>query len=299
VDRAVYLLAYPLLWLIARLPFPLLYSLSDGVYFIIYRLVGYRKKVVRTNLQLVFPNRDTEELRKIEKKFYAHMCDMFLEMLKTMAISQEEILRRFTYTNLEVVKEFEDREQSFVIFMSHYGSWEWALSINQLIRNQGFGTYLPISNKYFDRLVRKIRAKFGLTLVTTRQTAETMARNHKEGVLATYGLISDQSPQLKKDGYWGKFMGIEVPMHVGAEQLCRRYNLPAILLNARKVKRGYYQGTFEVLAEDPNSLPRFGITDAFFRATEALIEEAPEYYLWTHRRWKHRGKKPVSTTSSN
>ena len=292
MQRLVYILVYPLLWGISRLPFRVLYMLSDLLFFILYRFIGYRKKVVRANLQLVFPNWDISEIKRTEKAFYAHMCDMFLEMIKTMGIRNEAIVQRFTFTNLDVIRRFEDQGKSIMVIFPHYASWEWALALNAHVQSKGYGTYQPINNRYFDQMVRDIRAKFGLTLITTRETRSTVAQNTEEGILSSYGIISDQSPMLSKTKYWGKFMGIEVPMHVGAEEMCKKHDLPAVYLKVKKVKRGFYQGSFIVLSDDPTSVPDYEITDAFFRETEKSILEEPEYYFWTHRRWKHRGKKP-------
>ncbi len=294
MQRILYLLAYPFLWLLAHTPFKILYLLSDGLFFLVYRVIGYRKKVVRDNLSLVFPEKSEAERRKIERDFYAHMCDMFLEMAKTMGISTRAIRERFTFHNTELLKKFEERGQSLMVMMPHYASWEWAISLNYEFNAKGYGIYQPLNNKYFDRLVRRIRGKFGATLITTKETREVIAKNKQEGRLSTYGIISDQSPQLKKAYYWGHFMGIEVPMHTGAEMLCKTMDLAVVYLKVTKLRRGYYQGEIILLSDNPAAVPDYGITDAFFRETERSIRQAPEYYFWTHKRWKHRGKKPAS-----
>jgi len=294
MQRVLYLLAYPFLWLLAHAPFPILYLISDGVFFLIYHVIRYRRKVVQENLALVFPEKSGLERNEIERAFYAHMCDMFLEMVKTMGISAKAIQERFTFVNAEILRKFEDRGQSVMLLMPHYASWEWAISLNYLLKARGYGIYQPLNNKYFDRLVRRIRRKFGATLITTKETRETIAKNQKEGHLATYGIIIDQSPQLKKAYYWGHFMGIEVPMHTGAEVLCKNMGLPVVYLKVTKLKRGFYQGEIILLTDDPSSVPDYGITDAFFREVERSIREAPQYYFWTHKRWKHRNKKPAA-----
>jgi KDO2-lipid IV(A) lauroyltransferase len=149
-----------------------------------------------------------------------------------------------------------------------------------------------LNNRYFDKWLRKVRAKFGATLISTKDTIEVMVRNKSNGQLANYGILSDQSPMANRARYWAPFMGIEVPMHVGAEALCKRLDLPAVYLSVEKTGRGFYRGSFVVLAERPGEIPDFGITDAFFRELEKSIGRAPEYYFWTHKRWKHREKAP-------
>lgn len=293
MQRALYLLAYPFLWLLAHTPFPVLYLISDGVFFLVYYVIGYRRKVVQENLSLVFPEKSPSERKQIERAFYVHMCDMFLEMTKTMGISKRTMQERFTFVQTEILYDLEDRGQSLVVLMPHYASWEWAISLNYVFNAKGYGIYQPLNNPYFDRLVRRIRGNFGATLITTKETREIVAKNKQEGRLATYGIIIDQSPQLKKTHYWGRFMGIEVPMHTGAEALCKSMDLAVVYLRVTKLKRGYYQGEIILLSDDPSSVPDYGITDAFFREVERSIREAPEYYFWTHRRWKHRHKKPA------
>ncbi len=265
---------------------------SDLVYFLIYRVFGYRKKVVRANLELVFPDKTETELRSIEKDFFKHMCDMFLEMIKTLSISVPEIQKRYVFTNIEELLQFEEKRQSVMLMLPHYANWEWVFSLNTEISFTAYGIYQPLTNKYFDRLVRSLRAKWGTTLITTKQIWDIAAKNNQDGKLAIYGIITDQSPMVQKAHYWAPFMGITVPMHTGAEYLCKKFKLPVLYLKVEKVKRGYYQGTFTVLTEKPETLPDYNITDAYFEQVENAISEAPEYYFWTHKRWKHRNRKP-------
>lgn len=174
MQLAVYLLIYPWLWLVSKLPFKLLYLISDGVYYLLYHLVGYRRKVVRANLELVFPEKSAQERLGIEKKFYRHMCDIFLEMVKTLGISNAEMQRRFSYTNLEVLKELEAKGRSTMIMLPHYASWEWVLSLNTQITSKGYGIYQKIQNPYFDKLVRGIRSKYGTTLIATHEDRKSV-----------------------------------------------------------------------------------------------------------------------------
>ena len=243
-------------------------------------------------MELVFPEKSTAELRSIEKVFFGHMCDMFLEMIKTMGISASEIQKRYAFTNIEEFLQFERNNQSVMLMLPHYASWEWVFSLNTEVSSRAFGIYQPINNKYFDRLVRSIRAKWGTTLITTKEIWDVAAKNDTEGNLAIYGIISDQSPMVNKAHYWAPFLGITVPMHTGAEYICKKFNLPVLYLKVEKVKRGYYESSFIVLADNPNDYPDYELTDAYFKQVENSIYEAPEYYFWTHKRWKHRDKVP-------
>ncbi|SDX45347.1 lysophospholipid acyltransferase family protein [Flavobacterium degerlachei] len=284
----IFIIAYPFLWIISILPFRIFYLLSDAVYFLVYYVIGYRKKTVRANIALALPYLSQEERLSIEKKSYRHLCDMFMEMTKTMTISSQEMNKRFVITNLEVMKEYEQKEKSIMLLASHYASWEWLITLNQKVSYQGIGVYKKISNKYFDKLIRDIRSKYNTELVTTSKTIPLIAHNQKNGILSIYGLASDQSPKSDRIFHWDSFMGVEVPVHTGAEMLAKKHDLNVIFAKVKKVKRGYYEATLIPLSDDPRSVPDFGITHAFIKEVENQIYEAPEYYFWTHKRWKHR-----------
>lgn len=284
----VYIIAFPLLWLISILPFRLFYLLSDSVYFLVYRIIRYRKSVVRENLALTFPHLSKAERKVIEKKFYHHMCDMFLEMVKTISITPEEMEKRFHVTNIELVQDYARRGKSVILVASHYASYEWLLTINPKIGFQGIAVYKKIANPYFDKLIRKIRSKYDTELVETRKAIPTMAQNQRDGKLSMYGLASDQSPKLDRIFHSMKFMGIEVPVHTGAEMLAKKYDLSVIMVKVKKVSRGHYEATFLSIADNPHDYKNFDITEKYLKEVEKQILEAPEFYLWTHKRWKHR-----------
>jgi KDO2-lipid IV(A) lauroyltransferase len=288
MQFVVFLLFYPLLWLVSKLPFRLLYLFSDGIYVIVYHLIGYRKKIVRQNIGLALPHLSDKERLVIEKKFFHHLCDIFLEMIKTITISEEEISKRYQLTNLDFYLEMEKKQKSIALLCAHYASYEWAVSMNKHTTFEGYGIYKKLSNPHFDKLVKDIRNRFKATLITTRETIPTIQKNFSTGHLGTYGFASDQSPQLSKAYHWHSFMGIEVPVHTGAEMLAKRFDMNVIFLRTKKVKRGYYEATFELLSDDVKSVPNYAITDEFLKLVEKQIYEAPEYYLWTHKRWKHR-----------
>ena len=283
----VYILAYPLLWLISILPFPLFYLFSDFVCFLIYRVIGYRKKVVRENLALALPHLNDAERKDVEKKFYSHMCDMFLEMIKTMSMSPAEMERRFHVTNIDLVLDYAKKGKSVILVASHYASYEWLLTINPKIGFQGVAVYKKLANIYFDKLVRKIRSKYNTEMIETRKAIPTMAQNQRNGVLAMYGLASDQSPKLDRIFHSMKFMGVEVPVHTGAEMLAKKYDLAVIMVKVKKIKRGFYEATFVSLADNPKEFADFEITEMYLKEVEKQILEVPEFYLWTHKRWKY------------
>jgi KDO2-lipid IV(A) lauroyltransferase len=283
-----YLIAYPFIWIISILPFRILYLFSDFVYIIVYHLIGYRKKTVRENLALALPHLSDNDRIIIEKKFYHHLCDMFLEMMKTMNISKEEITKRFIFTNLELYKELEKKGKSIAMMGAHYASYEWSPTINFYSDFQVYPIYKQIKNPYFEKLVHSIRSIFKVTLITTKKTIPTIIDNNKNHKHGLYLFGSDQTPKINTTQHWTNFMGIEVPVHIGAEMLAKRYNMNVVFLKTKKVKRGYYEASFEILSENANESADHQITDQFLKLVEKQILEAPEYYLWTHKRWKHK-----------
>jgi KDO2-lipid IV(A) lauroyltransferase len=284
----IYILLYPILWLISILPFGLLYVFSDIVYVLVYHIIGYRKRTVRENLAMALPNLSDKERLVIEKKSYHYLCDLFLEMIKTMTISNSELNKRYVFTNIETYLELEKKGKSIALMCAHYSSYEWAISMNSHINFIGYGIYKKIANKYFDKLVKDIRSKFKAVLITTKETKSTIEYNAKNNILGVYGFASDQTPRRSDTMHWDTFLGNETPIHTGAETLAKRYDMNVIFLKGRRVKRGYYEATFEVLSEDVKSVQDYKISEEFMRKVEQQIYEAPEFYLWTHKRWKHK-----------
>ncbi len=196
--------------------------------------------------------------------------------------------KRFQITNLDLVKEYAVKEKSVILVASHYASYEWLLTMNTKIDFKGIAVYKTLANPYFDRLVRKIRSKYDTELIETKKAIPMMAQNQREGILSMYGLASDQSPKLDRIFHSMKFMGVEVPVHTGAEMLAKKYDLSVVMVKVKKIARGYYEATFLTIAENPQDFENFNITEKYLREVEKQIYEAPEYYLWTHKRWKHK-----------
>lgn len=287
-----YILLYPLLYLISILPFKLLYVVSDGLYLLIFRIFGYRKKVVKSNLNLVFPEKSEAEIKRITKVFYHHLCDMMVESIKSLTISEAEMQKRYKFTNVELVQAIENKNQSMILMCAHYGSWEWIFILQTYVKSRGNAVYKPLANKYFDRLVKRIRAKYNSYLISTKEIIPTLIQEKREGIISINGFVSDQSPKLNKAFHWNKFMGVNVPVHTGAEMLAKKLDMAVVFFGVKKVKRGFYETTFKTITLTPKDYDDYQITDIFLKLVEEQIHETPEYYLWTHKRWKHKNKAP-------
>lgn len=283
-----YILIYPILWMVSILPFRVLYFVSDCLYVLLYYGIGYRKKVVTNNLKLVFPEKSEKEINELRKNFYKHLCDMFLEMAKTMTISEKELKKRFKILNPEELKRLENLNKSVILIFGHYASWEWSIVIQNYINFKGLAVYKRLANKYFDKLVKDIRSKFNTDLISTKETIQIINDNEAKGIKSITGFLSDQSPRLTNEVYWGKFMGIDVPCFTGAERLAKKLDLTTAYLKVTKVKRGFYEAEIITLAENPSEFKDYELTDMFLREVEKQIYTAPEFYFWTHKRWKHK-----------
>jgi Kdo2-lipid IVA lauroyltransferase/acyltransferase len=287
----IYILVYPFLWLISILPFRLLYLFSDFIYLIVYYIVGYRKKVVFENLRLVYPEKSNQDIKDISKKFYHHFCDLIFESIKSLTISDAEMKKRFTFTNVEEVKQYENNQKSVILMCAHYANFEWIFILQTYVNSKGYGVYKPLANKYFDALIKRKRAKYNSYLISTRETIPTLIKAKKDNELTISGFVADQSPKLDKTFYWKEFMDVNVPVHTGAEMLAKKLNSAVVFFGVKKIKRGFYETTFKTIAANPKDYENYEITDTYLKLVEAQIYEAPEFYFWTHKRWKHRNKK--------
>lgn len=287
MQLLVFLLTYPLLMLVSLLPYPLLYTLSDALAFLLYRIVGFRRKVVRSNIARCFPEHTKKDQQRIEKQFYTHLCDVFLEMAKNLTISEKNIRKRFVFKNIDLINTCEKRGQSSILLLGHYSNWEGMLSIGYHLLGKGYGVYTPLSNKYFNRLISKSREKHHAYLLSRYATIDFIRSSTKAGEVGMYGFINDQSPYPKPKTYWRDFMGTTVPVFTGAERLAKEFNLPVFFTEINRVKRGYYEAKISTLVENPSQCEENEITDRFTAKLEAQIRKDPSQYLWSHNRFKH------------
>jgi len=293
MQFVAYIIIYPFLWLISILPFRLLYGFSDFLFLIVYYIIGYRKKTVKYNLRLVYPEKSDKEINTISKKFYHHLCDMILESIKSLTISEAEMIRRFKLINIEELNKLEETNRNIVLMCAHYANFEWIFIAQKFLNHKGYAIYKRLSNKYFDRLIKRKRAKYNTHLITTKETFPKLIESKKNGELFHAGFVADQSPKVNKAFHWTEFMGIKVPVYTGPETIAKKLDMSVVFFSVKKVKRGFYETTFETLAINPKDYKDFEITDMFLKIVEKQILEAPEYYLWTHKRWKHKDNVPA------
>ena len=274
---------------ISYLPYRVLYVLSDGLYFFMYRVFGYRKKVVIQNIANSFPNKSPQERKKIVRDFYHHFCDLLLEGLKAFTMSEAEVRQRAKPLNLEYIDRFYERGQNVIIATGHYSNWELlALALNIEIKHQAVVIYRQLKNKFFDEKVKSSRSKFGLNLTSTKIA---MRAFQKSDGLSAVTFAFDQSPGKTDGCYWGSFLNQDTPMTFGVEKYAKHFNTPVLFMHINKVKRGYYTYEFSDAIEDPCTTGYGEITRKINALLEQDIIAQPQYYLWTHKKWKH--KRPI------
>ncbi len=286
----IYIIVFPILWLLSILPFRVLYLLSNFVSFILFRLIGYRKDIVLNNIKLAFPEKPEAEIRKIRRQFYIHFTDVFIEMIKSITISEKNVHKRFVFEGLDVINDLGKKGKSIILVGSHYANWEWMVSLNNLVLHKAYAVYTPIGNKYFDKMMLKYRTKYGGIFIKPSVARKTYQENEENGVLTLNALVSDQSPQLSGTRYWTTFLNVFVPVHVGAEEIAKKLNQAVVFYEVTKVKRGHYKCTFKTIVENPNEYPNYQITDLYLKEVEKQVAKAPQYYFWTHKRFKHKDK---------
>ncbi|MFT6746169.1 MAG: KDO2-lipid IV(A) lauroyltransferase [Glaciecola sp.] len=282
----IYYFTLPLIYLISFLPFKLLYLFSNFLYVLLYKIIGYRKKVVSTNLKNAFPNYSQEQLKLTEKKFYKYFCDLILESLKTLTISPKSLKKHVSFLGSDVFDKFKKEERSVIIVMGHQGNWElggarFALEpIHQL-----YVIYHPLKNKYFDKLVYFMRTRLGNRLYAMKDTIRGMLKDR--GELNATAFIADQTPS-PRGAYWTTFLNQDTPVFTGTAKLSKKLNYPIIYVSVKRERRGLYTMTAELLLENPSDFTENEISELHTKRLEKDIVECPENWLWSHRRWKHQ-----------
>ncbi len=281
-----------LLKLISYIPFRALYVLSDGLYYILYYIIRYRRKIVRKNLTESFPTLKGKEILQVEKKFYRYFTDQVLESCKMATISPEEMKKHMKFTNIEAANAVFKEGKTIALYMGHYGNWEWISSIPLWVAEgvTSVQIYHKLRNDNTNRLILNMRERLGAISVEMRKTARYITEISHTNQVSVIGFIADQSPKKKEVRYFLPFLHHRTPILVGTEKIVKHYGFEAWFLDMKRVKRGYYEAELIRMHEEPASLPDFELTEIYFRMLEKMIQERPELYLWTHNRFKHATK---------
>jgi KDO2-lipid IV(A) lauroyltransferase len=278
-------LAAPI-YLLMLLPMPVLYVIADFFIWLARDVIQYRKRVIRENLKNSFPDKSEQELINIERDYYQHMIDVFIETFKALTMSKKEMMRRVTFENLQEITQYFDKGRSVILVLGHYGNWEWGgFSFTYHSPEQTNTLYHPLRNPFFDWLTYKIRARCGVDLIPMQNTMRHLVATRNKISLTAF--IADQSPS-HQNAYWTKFLNQDTAFFTGAEKIAEKFNYPVVHATINKTKRGYYHVRFKTISAVPKQESENYITETFVRMLEEDIITKPHLWLWSHRRWKHK-----------
>jgi Kdo2-lipid IVA lauroyltransferase/acyltransferase len=291
MDKIVYSLLRAASWIGHVLPMRLNYIFSDFLFLITYYIVGYRKKVVTRNLRNSFPEKSEKELKVIEKRFYHHFCDTFIETLYFDRISEKEIKKRANFINPELVNKYLDQGRPVVGYIGHYNNWEWLCNWPLYTNHRFYPIYKKLRSKAFGRFYYNLRGRFGAVPLERADTFRQLMEDSQKSIPSFTAFIADQTPRINDIQYWTTFLNQNTPVVVGLEKIARKLNAVVIAAHPKKIRRGYYEIAFYLVTENAKETSKFEITEKCTRFLEKIIIEKPEYWLWSHKRWKH--KKPI------
>lgn len=280
-----YLIIKPL----SYMPFGLIFLFSDLTFFLTYYVVRYRREVVRENLTQAFPSLKESEIKKIEKGFYRHFTDFIFESIKTLSITEKEVLKHTSIKNPELLDQYYQENRNVLVVCGHYNNWElYALSLPKQLKHTPYSLYQPLKNQFFDRLLLNSRARNGMNLIKTNDIVTFFKTNNGNPKMIV--VVNDQSPTNINKAHWNTFLNQDTGWNVGPEMLAKKYDYVVLFGHSKKVKRGTYEVEFRLISDESKQTDSHYITDTYTKMLEAIIQEKPEFWLWSHKRWKH--KKP-------
>ena len=274
-----------LLWIFSLLPIQILYLISKIIRFIVYDVLCYREKVVIDNIQNTFIEKSQTEVIKLKNNFYDYFFELIVEIIKLLSISNNELNKRFTFSNINVIKQALKKNKSVIVVVGHYGNWEWALrSASNLIDTKIIGVYKRINNTIFEWLLLKIRSNTNVLPVEIKSLPRELVNNNEKKI---YAMVADQSPTLEQSNVRINFLNRDTLVYTGVEKISKKYNMPVFYLNIKLTSKGYYESTFEEINSKNINGKKLEITKKFFSKLENQIKSEPRLWLWSHKRWKH------------
>ena len=274
-----------LLWFFSLLPIQILYLVSKIIRFFVYDIFCYREKVVIDNIQNTFIEKSQTEVIKLKNNFYDYFFELIVEIIKLLSISNNELNKRFTFSNINVIKQALKKNKSVIVVVGHYGNWEWALrSASNLIDTKIIGVYKRINNTIFEWLLLKIRSNTNVLPVEIKSLSRELVNNKEKKI---YAIVADQSPTLEQSNVRINFLNRDTLVYTGVEKISKKYNMPVFYLNIKLTSKGYYESSFEEINSKNINGKKLEITKEFFSKLENQIKSEPRLWLWSHKRWKH------------
>ena len=291
--KAAYHIIYSIWYVLSLLPMRVHYVFSDMLFFVVFHVLHYRRRTVWVNLVTSFPEKPEEELLDIERRFYRWFCDYIAETVKLLTISRSEIRRRMVFKNPEVIDRCVASGQSCAVYLGHYCNWELVTSLPLWVAGGAHcgQIYHPLENKLFDRLFLRLRERLGAVCIPMNETLRRIVEYGREGRPVVIGYISDQVPFWWNMHHWCDFLHHDTPVLSGTERIARKLDHAVFYLEVNRVARGRYEAEFRPITRAPREMAEYEITDIYFRMLEETIRRNPEYWLWTHKRWKRTREK--------
>lgn len=287
LNAIAFYIFYGFTWLLSKLPLRVLFAISDLLRPILYHLIQYRRKVVHNNLLKSFPDKPLDEIKRIERAYYKHLCDMVVEVIYIMHASAEKAKRMSHFRNIDLVNSYYEQGHSVILAAGHLGNWEVFNTLSLLLKHKVVAAYKPTSNKRFEQFINNNRKRFGCIPVSMYDIARTAIGMHNRHEPFLLVLFADQTPSGGEIRHWMNFLNQDTPVFLGTEKIARKINEPVLFGRVYKPRRGYYEVEFEVISETPKDEPPYDITHRHVQALERIINERPELWLWSHRRWKY------------
>lgn len=287
-KKITYYILFCIWYLISLFPLRILYLISDGLFYLTYYIMRYRRPLVRKNLKESFPEKNKKKIIKIERSFYAWFCDYIVESIKLFSMSKKQIMKRMRFIGTEQINQSCRKGQSCAIFLGHYCNWEWVTSLplwldNDIVCEQ---IYHILENSTFDKLFLRLRNRFGATSIPMANTFKSIIQRQNEGKKLVVGFIADQVPLWNSIHYWTNFLHHDTPVFTGTERIAKHQNMSVYYLDIKRPKRGYYIAEFKLITNRPKQIPEFSITQNYIHLLETTIKNTPQFWLWSHNRWK-------------
>jgi len=288
VKRIGVYLFIALSWLLGRAPHFILYGLADITYIVLFYIIRYRKRVVYKNLRNSFPEKSEKEIKLIQKKFFHHLSDVFVENVALIKMSQKRVLQMVKFEETDIPEKLYNNKKCIIGVTGHYSNWEIYLTLPKILRHLVLGVYKPLNNKFFDKQFYKMREKFDAIPVTMNDAYKTVLKYNRENTLTFLGLIADQRPPKTSSNYWTTFLNQETAIFMGPEKIAKKLTAAIVFSYSQRIKRGKYLIKTKLLFEDVSNCKEYEITETHVRFLEELIIKNPELWLWSHKRWKHK-----------
>lgn len=273
--------------IVAKFPFWAIYFISSFFYLVVYYIIGYRKAVVLKNLRKSFPEKSDAEIKLIAKKFFHHFADLTLETIKMRGMSDSDFKERMKVANADLINSYFEKGKSVLVLTMHYNNWEWGTYLSKYLKHKALAVYKPLANKEFDKFMNETRSRFNADLIKNDHILRHLIRYEKQKKPVFVWLAGDQSP-ISADDYWFRFLNQEAMFYPGPAFISKRFNQPIFFQRLEKTDRGKYSTTFELLCENPAEKSEHEILKIYIEKMEEIIREKPEYYLWSHKRWKRK-----------